>query len=221
MAMNKGPVIRRETRVRERSSDLILVGVCPTDPRARPSTGTVVMNLPVIVLPGARRPPTSQVGAGQAGLAVHAAVDDADSPRDVLDLLVLETFVTGRQPYARTAALESVRPEAPLAPPDARVVRETIDDSAQVRLYTGDGWTLGVSEGVTDVPVASTTRHHQVPDGFLRFTVSATVGSRPERWAGLAPEGQPRFHEIGVNACSNPGGNCPDPPPSHHSSALR
>jgi hypothetical protein len=124
--------------------------VPPTDLRARSATGTVTTDQPVIVLPGARRPPTPHdVRPGQAGLALHAAVDDADSPRDVLDLLVLDAFAVGRHPFARSASLENVRPEAPLAPACARVVREAIDDSSHVRLHTGDGWTLRSTHWLT------------------------------------------------------------------------
>src|SRR5690606_28640859 len=62
--------------------------------------------------------------------------------RDVLDLLVLDAFVHGREPYAHSTTLENVRPDAPLAPPQARLVREAVDDSARTRLLTGEGWTL-------------------------------------------------------------------------------
>ena len=116
---------------------------------------------PVIVLPGARRHAESSAGgapgtarpgtegspAGPSssatrGLPLQAALDDADAPRDVLDLLVLDAFAVGREPFARSTSLENVRPEAPLAPAGARLLREAVDDTSEVRLFAGDGWTL-------------------------------------------------------------------------------
>jgi hypothetical protein len=50
-------------------------------------------------------------------------LDASDSLSDVIDVLALEVFAAGQQPYARTARLERVRPDAPLRPPGASVLR--------------------------------------------------------------------------------------------------
>ena len=55
---------------------------------------------------------------------------------------MLEAFSSGRQPYARTRELESVRPAASLLPPHAQVVRDAETDYQHSRLATGEGWTL-------------------------------------------------------------------------------
>jgi hypothetical protein len=77
-----------------------------------------------------------------AALQVAAAVDDADSVIDVLDLLALSAFVAGSQPYARTRRLSNLRREATLLPAGATVLREAFDDDDVCTLAAGDGWTL-------------------------------------------------------------------------------
>lgn len=69
-------------------------------------------------------------------------LDDADTPYDVVDALVLAPFTAGEQPWARTRRLDRVRPDARLLPPDARVLREAVEDNRDARLVAGDGWTL-------------------------------------------------------------------------------
>jgi Domain of unknown function (DUF5925) len=69
-------------------------------------------------------------------------IDDSDTAIDMVDLLALAPFATGRQPFARSTDLENVRADAALVPADARVVREAVDDNGQNRLAVGDGWTV-------------------------------------------------------------------------------
>lgn len=76
-------------------------------------------------------------------LPIVLNLDDADSLIDVLDALALDAFTTGRQPYARTASLERVRPTATLLPPDAQVRRDvTLHDGRRALFANGPGWTL-------------------------------------------------------------------------------
>ncbi|RZU77800.1 ATPase family protein associated with various cellular activities (AAA) [Micromonospora kangleipakensis] len=70
--------------------------------------------------------------------------DDADTPCDVVDALVLADFVTGRHPWSRTVRLSRVRPEATLTPADGRLVRTAIEHRQRSRLLAGDGWTARV-----------------------------------------------------------------------------
>ena len=97
-------------------------------------------------LPAARReaagPPASPAAPRPAGVPLSAAIDDGDSPSDVLDLLVLDAFSTGREPYARSKDLENVRPTASLLPPTAQVIRDAGNDYLHARLAVGDGWTV-------------------------------------------------------------------------------
>jgi hypothetical protein len=77
------------------------------------------------------------------GLPWIMNIDDSDSARDIIDALALEPFVSGRQPWARSADLERVRPEAPLRPAGSRVLRMTTeDDGPTAVLADGEGWTL-------------------------------------------------------------------------------
>jgi Domain of unknown function (DUF5925)/ATPase family associated with various cellular activities (AAA) len=86
-----------------------------------------------------------------AGLPSHhalplaASVDDGDRLVDVVDLLALDAFVTGREPFGRTSYLENVRADAALTTDDARVVRDAVEEDGQGRLSVGEGWTLHVT----------------------------------------------------------------------------
>jgi hypothetical protein len=80
-----------------------------------------------------------------SSLPLSGAVDDGDRLVDVVDLLALDAFVTGREPYGRTKYLENVRADAPLTTEDARVVRDAVEEDAQGRLSVGEGWTLHVT----------------------------------------------------------------------------
>ncbi|OJF12165.1 DUF5925 domain-containing protein [Couchioplanes caeruleus] len=78
-------------------------------------------------------------------LPLSGSVDDGDRLVDVVDLLALDAFVTGREPFGRTSYLENVRADAPLTTDDARVVRDAREEDSHGRLSTGDGWTLHVT----------------------------------------------------------------------------
>ncbi|GAA2638279.1 DUF5925 domain-containing protein [Paractinoplanes durhamensis] len=79
------------------------------------------------------------------GLPLSGAVDDGDRLVDVVDLLALDAFVTGREPFGRSMYLENVRADAPLTTDDAKVIRDAVEDDGQGRLSVGEGWTLHVS----------------------------------------------------------------------------
>jgi hypothetical protein len=70
------------------------------------------------------------------------AFDDADTACDVIDALALAPFVTGEQPWSRSARIERVRPGAPLRPDGSRLMRVASEDGKESILATGDGWTL-------------------------------------------------------------------------------
>ncbi len=69
-------------------------------------------------------------------------VDDADTPYDVVDALALTSFTAGEQPYARSARLDRIHPDASLLPSGAQLLREVVEDNRGSRLAAGDGWTL-------------------------------------------------------------------------------
>ncbi|NNH68834.1 ATP-binding protein [Nocardia uniformis] len=72
-------------------------------------------------------------------------LDDADTPRDVIDALGLAPYVSGEQPHAVAVELERVKPDAPLCPEAARTVRSSDDEGTRTTLYVGEGWTLRVA----------------------------------------------------------------------------
>jgi hypothetical protein len=71
-------------------------------------------------------------------------VDGIDDPADVADALVLEPFIAGTQPWARTVRLSRVRPAAGLVAPGASVIRTVVTPRTRRHVAIGDGWTLRV-----------------------------------------------------------------------------
>lgn len=80
-----------------------------------------------------------------SALPLSGAVDDGDRLVDVVDLLALDAFVTGREPYGRSTYLDNLRADAPLTVDGARVVRDAVEDDGHARLCVGEGWTLHVT----------------------------------------------------------------------------
>jgi len=94
----------------------------------------------------AGRPVEAAVSApAQPSLPLSGSVDDVDRLVDIVDLLALDAFVTGREPFGRTSYLENVRADAPLITEDARIVRDAAEEDAHGRLSVGEGWTLHVT----------------------------------------------------------------------------
>ncbi|BAL91697.1 putative ATPase [Actinoplanes missouriensis 431] len=77
-------------------------------------------------------------------LPVSGQVDDGDRLVDIVDLIALDRFVSGREPYGRTTHLDNVRPEAALALPEATVLRDAVEEDGHNRISVGEGWTLHV-----------------------------------------------------------------------------
>ena len=70
--------------------------------------------------------------------------DDTDTPADMIDALALAPFTAGTQPYASTTRLSEIRPDAPLLPPGATVLRRAAEPDRDACLAAGDGWTIRV-----------------------------------------------------------------------------
>ncbi|HET6483525.1 MAG TPA: DUF5925 domain-containing protein [Actinoplanes sp.] len=94
---------------------------------------------------GGRHVDAASPTTGSAPLPLSGAVDDGDRLVDVVDLLALDAFVTGREPFGRSKYLENVRAEAPLVVDGARLVRDAVDEDGQGWLAVGEGWTLHVT----------------------------------------------------------------------------
>jgi len=80
--------------------------------------------------------------APATSLPLQASVAATDSLGHIVDLLGHQDFAAGRQPFARTAALENVLPDARLWPDEGHVVREVLNERYRALLVSGDGWTL-------------------------------------------------------------------------------
>jgi hypothetical protein len=76
---------------------------------------------------------------------MSAVLNESTGAVDVIDMLALNAFVTGVQPYAQITNLNNVRAEAPLMPAEASVRRQALDDDDRCQLAEGDGWTLCVT----------------------------------------------------------------------------
>src|SRR4051794_1057863 len=94
---------------------------------------------------GSRSVEPAVIPPAHPALPLSGSVDDGDRLVDVIDLLALDAFVTGREPFGRTSHLENVRADAPLTTGDAQVVRDAVEDDGRGRLFVGDGWTLHVT----------------------------------------------------------------------------
>jgi hypothetical protein len=75
-------------------------------------------------------------------LPIRLQLDDADTPIDVLDALLLVRFGAGEHPAARTTQVKRLRKDAALLPAGATVIRTARDDNRRALLATGDGWAL-------------------------------------------------------------------------------
>ena len=115
---------------------------------------------------------------------------------DVVDLLALDPFVTGREPYGRTSYLENVRADAPLTTEDARIVRDAVEEDGHGRLVAGDGWTLHVTRWkqsrrarVTVTAITRRARRVGAGHGHRRRRRGAGAGGRqrPDRLLALRP----------------------------------
>ncbi len=96
-------------------------------------------------VPATSAPATAPTGstADIAGMLPFVVqVDDSDSALDMIDALALAPFVTGREPWARSANLSRVRPDALLMPSGGTVVRSSDTDGSNAALVVGEGWTL-------------------------------------------------------------------------------
>ncbi|MFI0354765.1 DUF5925 domain-containing protein [Actinomadura sp. 9N407] len=93
-------------------------------------------------------PPEAPDGTGPGAdpaLPVVFNLSDNNSPADVMDVLSLRPFASGEQPWSRSARLEHVKPDAPLRPGDARLLRVAHERGKEAVLAEGDGWTLLVN----------------------------------------------------------------------------
>ena len=125
-----------------------------------------------------------------AALPLSGSVDDGDRLVDVVDLLALDAFVTGQEPFGRSTYLENVRADAPLTADDARVVRDAVEEDGHGRLAVGDGWTLHVTRWKQSrrARVTVTAVSAELADSVLA-TATANAVEEPPPAADTVPIG--------------------------------
>lgn len=69
-------------------------------------------------------------------------LDGSDDPDQVVEALSLRGFVSGTQPWARSARLDRLRTDASLLPPGVEPVRAVRGSYRRCHLAVGEGWTL-------------------------------------------------------------------------------
>nr|WP_296066499.1 DUF5925 domain-containing protein [uncultured Actinoplanes sp.] len=123
-------------------------------------------------------------------LPLAGSVDDGDRLVDVVDLLALDAFVTGREPHGRTKYLENVRADAALTTEDALVVRDAVEEDGHGRLSVGDGWTLHVMRWKQSrrARVTVTATSAELAESVLA-TATANAVEAPEPAADSVPIG--------------------------------
>ena len=123
-------------------------------------------------------------------LPLSGAVDDGDRLVDIVDLLALDPFVTGREPYGRTSYLENVRADAALTTEDARIVRDAVEEDGHGRLCAGEGWTLHVTRWKQSrrARVTVTATSAELAESVLATVVAGAV-EEPEPAADSVPIG--------------------------------
>lgn len=107
------------------------------------------------------------------------AVEDTDTPADMLDALALAAYTAGSQPHSSSARLDEIRPDAELLPAGATILRSASDDFRDAHLAAGDGWTIRTVRwrtGGAEVTVTATTE-----DLARDILATATKDAAPER----------------------------------------
>ncbi|NUS15379.1 MAG: AAA family ATPase [Streptomyces sp.] len=124
-------------------------------------------------------PPTDAAGPGKGpaptaphrALPLHVALDDSDSLSDVVDALFMGRFTSGEQPFARGAALDTVKPGLTLLPADAAVLRQARGKDRSATLAEGDGWTILVSRWSRGADVTVTAVTDELAEQVLHSAV--------------------------------------------------
>jgi hypothetical protein len=139
---------------------------------------------------GSRPLEAAVTAPAQSALPLSGSVDDGDRLVDIVDLLALDAFVTGREPFGRTSYLENVRADAPLTTGDARVVRDAAEEDGHGRLSVGDGWTLHVTRWKQSrrARVTVTATSAELAESVLSTAIENAV-EEPEPAADSVPIG--------------------------------
>lgn len=108
-------------------------------------------------------------------LPVRLQFDDADSPVDVLDALLIAQFTAGEHKAAHSKSLKRVRSDATLLPAGATVIRTVRDTGRNTVLAAGDGW-LVLASSWTESRTASVTVTAVTDELAARVLAEATDG---------------------------------------------
>ncbi len=116
-----------------------------------------------------------------AVLAVSGTLDDSDSAIDVVDLLALAAFTSGRQPFAKTTHLSNLRTDAPLLPEGASIARQAVEGDNKSQLAEGHGWTLRVMRWKHSrrATITVTATSAELAESIMQATVDGAVDPPP------------------------------------------
>lgn len=106
-----------------------------------------------------------------AAIPFSVTLDDSDSPRDVIDALILGRFTAGEHPAARTTSVKNLRADAPLLPADATVLRTANAPNQAALLAEGDGWLLRTVRYKDNADVTVTAVTAELAEAVLAETI--------------------------------------------------
>ncbi|WP_051815564.1 DUF5925 domain-containing protein, partial [Glycomyces tenuis] len=112
---------------------------------------------------------------------MHFTLDGSDDPSNVLNLMSLESYVSGTQPHAVVRALDAVGDDAELIPEGGELVR-SISGTSFLQLVRGEDWTL---------------RTQRWRDGSGQAVVTAETRERAEEIAAFVAEQAGSPEELG------------------------
>ena len=131
---------------------------------------------------------------GEPETPVSFQFDSTDTVGDVIDVLAMEAFAAGREPYARSRRMDRVRPDVPLWPADAAVLRTSREENREAVLVRGEGWTLRAvrwrgGSGMVEVTAVSDERCAAVLEEATPGRRRAGLGGERPRGDGLLAPG--------------------------------
>lgn len=123
-----------------------------------------------VIMAGMTAHPTPTAPGEEAALPV--TITDSTAPADIVDMLLVSEFASGRLPYARSRRLEKVRKHHLLLPDGAEVLRTVRGDDTYAVLATGPGWMLRSRRWTYGAQVTVIAGSDELAQQILKQTVT-------------------------------------------------
>lgn len=104
--------------------------------------------------------------------ALPVTITDSTAPADIVDMLLVSEFASGRLPYARSRRLEKVRRHHLLVPDGAEVHRTVRGDDTYAVLASGPGWMLRSRRWTYGAQVTVIAESDELAQQVLKQTVT-------------------------------------------------